>query len=99
MIDHIYQYDTLSQATSGLQERGYTHDFSVGDDICLRATDLDGQAYAISALSEYLLPCPEGGHQTVRIDRVDVTDLARGDGTERTSFLTRISRLSVFGPL
>jgi hypothetical protein len=61
--------------------------------------DLDGRPYAISAISEYLLPCPEGGHQTVRIDRVDVTDLNRGEGTERTSFLTRISRLSVFGPL
>lgn len=60
--------------------------------------DLDGRPYAISAISEYLLPCPEGGHQTVRIDRVDVTDLARGEHTERTSFLKRISRLSVFGP-
>lgn len=59
--------------------------------------DLVGRPYAISAISEYLLPCPEGGHQTVRIDRVDVTDLARGEGTERTSFLERISRLSVFG--
>jgi len=60
--------------------------------------DLGGRPYAISAISEYLLPCPEGGHQTVRIDRVDVTDLNRGEGTERTSFLSRISRLSVFGP-
>ncbi|HRE92179.1 MAG TPA: NlpC/P60 family protein, partial [Myxococcota bacterium] len=60
--------------------------------------DLDGRPYAISAISEYLLPCPEGGHQTVRIDRVDVTDLARGEHTERTSFLRRISRVSVFGP-
>lgn len=60
--------------------------------------ELDGRPYAISAISEYLLPCPEGGHQTVRIDRVDVTDLARGEHTERTSFLRRISRVSVFGP-
>lgn len=57
----------------------------------------EGRDYALSAISEYLLPCPEGGHRTVRIDRVDVTDLERGRGTERTAFLQRISTLAVFG--
>ncbi len=58
----------------------------------------EGRDYALSAISEYLLPCPEGGHRTVRIDRVDVTDLERGRDTERTAFLQRISTLAVFGP-
>ncbi len=58
----------------------------------------EGRDYALSAISEYLLPCPEGGHRTVRIDRVDVTDLERGRGTERTAFLQRITTLAVFGP-
>ena len=57
---------------------------------------LDGRDYALSAISEYLLPCPEGGHRTVRIDRVDVTDLERGRGTERTAFLQRIQTLALF---
>lgn len=60
---------------------------------------LDGRDYALSAISEYLLPCPEGGHRTVRIDRVDVTDLERGRGTERTAFIERIQTLAVFGPV
>jgi hypothetical protein len=66
--------------------------------IMLYLGELDGRPYALSAISEYLLPCPEGGHRTVRIDRVDVTDLERGRGTERTSFLERITTLAVFEP-
>ena len=66
--------------------------------IMLYLGELDGKAYALSAISEYLLPCPEGGHRTVRIDRVDVTDLERGRGTSRTSFVERITTLAVFGP-
>jgi len=58
----------------------------------------EGRDYALSAISEYLLPCPEGGHRTVRIDRTDVTDLERGRGTERTAFIERITTLAVFGP-
>jgi len=57
-----------------------------------------GRDYALSAISEYLLPCPEGGHRTVRIDRTDVTDLMRGQDTERTAFIQRIATLSVFAP-
>jgi len=59
--------------------------------------ELDGRAYAISAISEYLMPCPGGGRRTVRLDRVEVTDLERGRGTERTAFIERITALSVFG--
>jgi hypothetical protein len=59
--------------------------------------ELDGRDYALSAISEYLLPCPEGGHRTVRIDRVDVTDLERGRHTERTAFIERITTLAILG--
>ncbi|MFO0748247.1 MAG: NlpC/P60 family protein [Myxococcota bacterium] len=59
--------------------------------------ELDGKAYALSAISEYLMPCPNGGKRTVRLDRVEVTDLERGRGTERTSFIERIATLSIFG--
>jgi len=58
----------------------------------------DGGDYALPAVSEYHLPGPEGGHRTVRIDRIDVTDLERGQDTERTAFIQRISTLAVFGP-
>lgn len=61
---------------------------------------LDGRPYAISAISEYLMPCGPGesaGRRTVRLDRVEVTDLERGRGTERTAFIQRIAALSVFG--
>lgn len=65
--------------------------------IMLYLGELDGRDYALSAISEYLMPCPGGGHRTVRIDRVDVTDLERGRGTERTSFIERITTLAIFG--
>jgi hypothetical protein len=65
--------------------------------IMLYLGEIESRDYAISAISEYLMPCPRGGHRTVRLDRVDVTDLERGAYTERTSFLDRITRLSQFG--
>ena len=55
--------------------------------------------YGLSALSEYLTPC-EGGPDTVhRLDKVAVTTLAIGRGTQRTAFIERITRMAVFGPL
>lgn len=55
--------------------------------------------YGISALSEFLTPC-EGGSDTVhRLDKVAVTTLALGRGTQRKSFIERITRMAVFGPL
>ena len=57
-----------------------------------------GQDWALSSVSEYLEPC-EGGPDTVyRLDRVEVTTLELGRGTERTAFIERISRLVVFAP-
>ena len=35
------QYSTLSEATTDMKRRGYTHEFNVNDDIRLMATDLD----------------------------------------------------------
>lgn len=54
--------------------------------------------YAISAISEFLTPCPGGADTTHRIDQVAVSTLALGEGTERTSFLERIRTLVVFEP-
>ena len=57
-----------------------------------------GSHYALSSLSEYLRPCPQGGQETVRLDRVEVTTLELGRGTPRTSFVERLSTAVVFGP-
>ncbi|PRP97337.1 NlpC/P60 family protein [Enhygromyxa salina] len=57
-----------------------------------------GLDYGISALSEYLVPCPGGPDTVHRLDRVAVTTLELGRGTERTAFIERISRMAVFGP-
>jgi hypothetical protein len=52
----------------------------------------------VSSVSEWLEPC-DGGPDTVhRIDKVEVTTLELGRGTERTAFIERISRLVVFAP-
>ncbi|MEM7154877.1 MAG: NlpC/P60 family protein [Myxococcota bacterium] len=58
----------------------------------------DGQQYAVSAISEYLVPC-EGGPDTVyRPGRVAVTTLELGRDSERTAYIERLSKLVVFAP-
>lgn len=58
----------------------------------------DGRHWAISAIAEFLVPCPEGGGDTLhRIDRVAVTDLELGRGSARGAFIERITTLAVIG--
>lgn len=59
--------------------------------------EVDGKPYAISSLSEYKRPCGEDG-QVVRVDRVAISDLELGQGTDKTAFLERLTRLAVFAP-
>ena len=66
--------------------------------IMLYLGEHEGRPYALSALSEYLVPCPGGGDHTVRVDRVGVTTLELGRGTARTSYLERLTRLAVLAP-
>lgn len=56
-----------------------------------------GRPYAISSISEWIEPCPGGPDTVHRIDRVEVTTLELGRGTERKAFLERLTRLAVFG--
>jgi hypothetical protein len=58
----------------------------------------DGQHYAVSAISEYLEPCPGGPDTVYRIARVAVTTLELGRGSERTAYVERLATLVVFGP-
>lgn len=55
-----------------------------------------GHDYAISALSEYLEPCTGGDDSIHKLDRVGVTTLELGRGSERRAFIERISRIAVF---
>lgn len=54
--------------------------------------------YALSAISEFLTPCPGGPDTVHRLDRVALSTLEVGRGTERTAFIERITRLVVFAP-
>ncbi|WP_146155359.1 NlpC/P60 family protein [Enhygromyxa salina] len=54
--------------------------------------------YGISSLSEYLVPCPGGPDTVHRLDKVAVTTLELGRGSERRAFIERITRMAVFGP-
>ncbi len=64
----------------------------------------EGTPMAIHAFAEYLEPC-EGvtlddgtrGETLRMVDRVTVSDLSLGRGTSRTSFLERITRVTVLG--
>lgn len=58
----------------------------------------NGQHYAVSAISEYLVPCPGGPDTVYRIARVAVTTLELGRGSERTAYVQRLATLVVFGP-
>jgi hypothetical protein len=53
--------------------------------------------YGLSALSEFLTPCPGEADVVHRLDKVAVTTLAVGRGTERRAFIERITRMAVFG--
>jgi len=95
-LSQLSEADKL-QAMRAANQRGVVFLYMPGH-IMVYLGDLDGRPYAISAISEYLMPCAGGGSRTVRLDRVEVTDLERGRDTERTAYIQRISHLSVFGP-
>ena len=58
----------------------------------------EGRRFAISAIAEFLVPCPDGSGDTLhRIDRVAVTDLEVGRGSARGAFIERITTLAVIG--
>lgn len=65
--------------------------------ILLYLGELGGAPFAISAISEFVTPCEGAGDQVSRLDKTAVSGLELGAGTERTSFLERMSRLAVFG--
>ena len=63
----------------------------------LGATE-EGVPMAMHAFSEYLTPCEGTELETVnRVDRVAVSDLSLGEGSSRTDFLSRITRITVIG--
>ena len=64
--------------------------------IMLHLGEVDGQMYALSAVSEYVRPCGEA-EQTVRLDRVVVTNYDVGRHTARRAFLERLTTLGRFG--
>ncbi|MBL8941995.1 MAG: SH3 domain-containing protein [Myxococcales bacterium] len=57
-----------------------------------------GCRWSISAIAEFLVPCPDGGETVHRLDRVALTDLELGRGSSRGAFIDRITTLAVFGP-
>lgn len=57
----------------------------------------ENKPWAISSISEYRRPCGERKAQTVRLDRIAITDLELGRHTERSAFIERIQTLAVFG--
>jgi hypothetical protein len=64
----------------------------------------DGEQRALHSFAEYLVPCDNGErnrdgdpHTLVNVGRVDVSGLELGAGTERTSFIERISEVAVLG--
>ena len=89
--------DDKLQSIEHFAERGIVLLYMPGHIMLYLGRD-EGHHYAVSAISEWLEPC-EGGPDTVhRIDKVAVTTLEVGRGTQRTAFIERLTRLAVFGP-
>ena len=58
----------------------------------------EGTPMVIHAFAEYLEPCASDDGETLRtVDQIQVSDLSLGKGTSRTSFLKRITRITVIG--
>ena len=58
----------------------------------------DGVPMVMHAFSEFLTRCPDGEGEIVnRTDEIAISDLSLGEGTSRTDFLTRITRITVLG--
>ncbi|MFT7626277.1 MAG: hypothetical protein ACI9WU_005472, partial [Myxococcota bacterium] len=55
-----------------------------------------GRPWAVSSLSEFLVPCGDE-EQVKRVDRVAISDLELGRSTSRKAFLQRLTRLAIFG--
>jgi hypothetical protein len=85
------------QAIERAHQRGVVLLYMKGHILLLLGRDERG-LYGVSSISEYLRPCDGGGHRVVRLDRVAVTDLELGRGTERTAFVERLVRGAVFAP-
>jgi hypothetical protein len=88
--------DDKRQTIAAAARRGIVFLYMPGH-IMLYLGEDGGRPYALSAISEYVVPCPDGGKKTIRLDRIEVTDLERGRGTERTAFIERIAKVAIFG--
>ncbi len=61
--------------------------------------DRDQRPMALHALGEYKTRCADDTGETLfYVDRVQVTDLELGRGTDKTALIERIDRISVLGP-
>ena len=61
-------------------------------------TTEEGVPMAIHAFSEFLTPCDGVDLETTnRVDRIAISDLSLGEGSSRTDFLSRITRITVLG--
>ena len=61
--------------------------------------DAAGRPMALHAFAEYLEPCPGGGETLREVSRIGGSTLELGRGTSRRSFIERLVRLTVFGPV
>ncbi len=60
--------------------------------------DQEGIPRVFHAFADYQQVCESGtGETTIRVNRVAVTDLARGQGSSKGSYLSRITRVVVLG--
>lgn len=77
-------------------ERGAALVFMPGHIMLLLGRD-GGDWFAIHQFSGYRIGCRPGHDVKLAVDRVSVTTLRLGEGSERRSFVERISRVAVFG--
>ena len=85
-----------SRAFEHALERGVALAFMPGHIMLLLGRD-GPDWFAIHQFSGYRVGCRPGHDVKMAVDRVSVTTLRLGEGSERRSFVERISRVAVFG--
>ncbi|NVB42579.1 SH3 domain-containing protein [Pseudenhygromyxa sp. WMMC2535] len=83
------------EAIHAAAERGVVLLYMPGH-IMLYLGEDGGHDYGVSAIGEWLEPCPGGADTVHQISRVALTTLELGRGSERRAFIERITRLAVF---
>ena len=96
-LSEVKDLETRERMIDDAFTRGITILYIPGHMMTYLGRDQRGVQRGFHAFSDYQRVCPDGGETTVDAKRVSVTDLKRGEGSKKRSYLERITRIVVLG--